>query len=69
MTRYFTICVLHVKSVVKNLNTNYMILLQKFRDETPYELCSSSKFGSVIKSRLLKWPGPLLKKKFSNGRN
>jgi len=46
MTRHFTICVHNLKSVVKNLNKKYMKLLQKFHDETHYDLCSLSKIGS-----------------------
>ena len=38
MTRHLTFCVLYLKSVVKNLNKKYMKLLQKFHDETPYDL-------------------------------
>jgi len=46
MTRHRRICVLYLKLVTKNLNTKYMKLLQKFHDETPYDLCSLSKIGS-----------------------
>jgi hypothetical protein len=46
MTRNLKICVLHLKSAVKDLNKKYTNLLQKFHEETPYDLCSSPKMDS-----------------------